>query len=556
LNPPKKIGVLFPIIICLSFVLISNGSAAEPAKVLILPFTIHSDKDLSFLQKGVEDMLATRLALKDQVVVIEGSALVLEPEKIPEEIDADAAVKLAEDSQADYVLFGSLTVLGDTISTDAKFFDVNQKQPVLTFSELGDTTGQVISHINLLAGRIKEEAFGRKTLSSQPAPPQKTQTTESGSFGREHPEKLLDRASGEGSILSEEVSEAGEPTALLWKTRNFKTEINGMALGDVDGDQNNEVVFIGNNIIFIYRYADRRFEKIAEIQGEWQNTYIGVDLADINANGISEIFVTSLSEQNRARSFVLEWNGTEFKTVAEGENWHFRVIKVPDRGGPILLGQKGGFDRVFAGGIYELIWDNVRYVPADKQRLPRGMNVYGLTYGDVFNDGRQAVLAIRNSGTLSILDESGNEEWTSSEAYGGSDIYLLAPDDMRAAKKSGRRTDPTAGKGIYLQQRLFITDLDNDKKKEVIVVKNHDAARGLLERYRNYNGGEFSALFWDDVGLRTRWKTRKFSGYVSDYDVNDLDNDGTDELVFALTTRSDTAFTEPRSHIVSWKFKE
>ena len=90
-----------------------------------------------------------------------------------------------------------------------------------------------------------------------------------------------------------------------------------MALGDVDGDTNNEIVFISKNIIFIYRYVDGRFGKITEIQGETSSTYIGIDVADINDNGTSEIFVTSLTDDSRLGSFVLEWNGTEFKTVVE-----------------------------------------------------------------------------------------------------------------------------------------------------------------------------------------------------------------------------------------------
>jgi len=552
----KENLVLFSIIIFFSFVFISSSSAADPEKVLILPFTIHSDKDLSFLRKGVADMLASRLALKDRVVVIDRTDSVLKQEKIPAEINADTAVALGEKTRSDYVLFGSLTVFGNTISTDAKFFDVHQKQPVLTFSELGKSQGEVISHINLLAGRIKEEVFGRKTFSSRPAPSQSTEVKESDSFSRQHPEKILDKASGEGSILSEDVSEAGEETASLWKTRNFKTEIKGVALGDVDGDKNNEIVFISGKIIFIYRNADRRFGKIAEIQDETNNTFIGIDVADINDNGISEIFVTGLSDENRLRSLVLEWNGTEFKKVVKKENWHYRVIKAPNRGAPILLGQKGGYNDIFLGGIYELQWDNGRYVPTDKQHLPNWVTVYGLTYGDVSNDGRESVLAIRKDGILSILANGGDEEWTSSETYGGSNIYLLSPADKKAATSVGRPTDPTAGKGIYLQQRIFITDLDEDKKNEVIVVKNHDAVRGLLGRYRHYSGGHFEALVWDNVGLRKKWKTRQFSGYISDYDVGDLDNDGTDELVFAVMVKSDSAFTEPKSHIISWSLKK
>jgi hypothetical protein len=426
---------------------------------------------------------------------------------------------------------------------------------VLTFSELGNNHGEVISHINLLADRIKEEVFGQKTIASQPAPSQSTAPKESEDYSRKHPEKMLDRTSGEAAIISENVSEAGDAAAVLWKTPRFKVEIKGMALGDVDGDTNNEIVFISKNIIFIYRHVDGRFGKITEIPGETVNTYIGVDVADINDNGTSEIFVTNLTDDSRVRSFVLEWNGTEFKTVAEKENWHYRVINNSDRGGRILMGQKGGFKDIFMGGVYELEWTNGRYAPFDKQRLPNRLNIYGFTYGDVLGQGQESVLYLSRNGTLRILDGSGNEEWTSSDTYGGSNIFLLSPADKKLATTPTRQTDPTAFKGQYLQQRIFVSDLDKDKKKELIVVKNHDAVGGVLRRTRSYNGGHFEALVWDNVGFRKKWKTRKFTGYISDYDVGDFDNDGTDELVFALVVKTESAFKEPRSHIVTWSFK-
>jgi hypothetical protein len=488
--------------------------------------------------------------------------------EIPEPINAATAVALGAKSGSEYVLFGSLTVLGDSVSTDASFFDVHQKQAVLNFSEVGSTQGEIISHINLLAVRIKEEVFGRKTIASRPPPQESSAKQESGSVSRKHPEKLLDKEAGVGFGDSEETSVSTEVNATLWKTRTFKTAIKGFAIGtfktaikgfaigDVDGDKNNETVFVSSNIIYIYRYVNRRFTKVAEIEGNSQDNFIGVDVADINENGTAEIFVTSLSEKNRLRSFVLEWNGKEFKTLAKEQNWYYRVIKVSAGGPPALLGQKGGFKQVFSGGIYELRWDNVGYIPEDKQRLPNWVNIYGFTYGDVLNDGQDSVLAIRKNSTLSILDKDGQEEWTSSDTYGGSNIYLLSPAETRTAKTEGQIVDPTAFGGIYLQQRIFVTDLDQDKKNEVILVKNHDVTRGLFHRLKKYTNGHFEGLVWDNVGLRRMWKTRKFSGYISDFDVSDLDNDGTDELVFAVLAKSGGPLAEAKSYIVSWSLKK
>ena len=565
----KRTAYIFSSISLLVLTLIGSASAAEPARVLILPFSINADKDLAYLKKGVADMLASRLALKDKVVVIRSTDASLMAAEIPEPINAATAVSLGAKSRSDYVLFGSLTVLGNNVSTDARFFDVHRKQALLNFSEVGNTQGEIISHINLLAVRIKEEVFGRKTIASRPPSQESTAKQESGSVSRKHPEKLLDKEAGVGFSDSEEPSVSGEIKATLWKTRTFKTAIKGFAIGDVDGDKNNETVFVSSNLIYIYRYMNRRFAKITEIQGPSRDSlmgiqigsksphnFIGVDVADINENGIAEIFVTSLTEKNRLMSFVLEWDGTQFKTLASAQNWYYRVIKVSAGGPPALLGQKGGFNKVFSGGIYALGWDNVGYVPEDKQRLPNWINIYGFTFGDVLNEGRDSVLAIRKDGTLSILDKDGQETWTSSDTYGGSNIFLLAPAEKKLKKKEGRLIDPTAFDGIFLQQRIFVSDLDQDKKNEVIVVKNHDVTRGLFHRLKKYTTGHFEGLVWDNVGLRRTWKTRQFSGYISDFDVGDLDNDGTDELVFAVMAKSDGVLSESKSYIVSWSLKK
>ena len=564
----KKTAFIFSFISMLIWVLAGSASAAQPARVLILPFSINADKDLAYLKKGVADMLASRLALKDRVVIVRSTDSSLMAAEIPEPIDAAAAAALGAQSRADYVLFGSLTVLGDNVSTDARFFDMSQKQSILNFSEVGNTQGEIISHVNLLAVRIKEEVFGRKTIASRPPPQPAAETQESGPVSRQHPEKLLDKEAGVGFSDSEDTGYSAEVNATLWKTRTFKTEIRGFAIGDVDGDKINETVFVSKNVIHIYRHMNRRFTKITEIQGpppssllginiasKSPHNFIGLDVADINGNDIAEIFVTSLTEKNRLMSFVLEWDGAEFKPLVKEQNWYYRVIKVSADGPPILVGQKGGFNKVFLGGIYELGWNNVDYAPEDKQRLPKWVNVYGFTYGDVLNEGQDSVLAIRKDNTLSMLDKDGQEQWTSDDTYGGSNIMLLAPSEMDIKNKEGRLVDPTAFAGIYLEQRIFITDLDKDKNNEVIVVKNFDAARGLFHRFKKFTSGHFEALVWDNVGLRKKWKTRKFTGYISDYDVSDMDNDGNAELVFAVMAKKDGVLGEPKSYIVAWSFK-
>ena len=41
-------------------------------------------------------------------------------------------------------------------------------------------------------------------------------------------------------------------------------------------------------------------------------------------------------------------------------------------------------------------------------------------------------------------------------------------------------------------------------------------------------------LIWDDTTLTPNWKTREINGYISDFQVKDVDNDGEEELVIAV----------------------
>ena len=97
---------------------------------------------------------------------------------------------------------------------------------------------------------------------------------------------------------------SGKISPLFWKSRKFKTQIRGMAVGDVDGEGRNEIVFISGKEVFIYRYSGGRFEKVTEIKGKSFYNFTSVDIADIDRNGNSEIFVMNLPRiSNRLRIF-------------------------------------------------------------------------------------------------------------------------------------------------------------------------------------------------------------------------------------------------------------
>ncbi|MBU4606281.1 MAG: hypothetical protein KKH66_15345, partial [Proteobacteria bacterium] len=71
----KRSRVLWPVVALLAVMSISLTAgvarSAGPNRVVILPFTANSQEDISFLTKGLRDMLASRLPWQDKVTVVE-----------------------------------------------------------------------------------------------------------------------------------------------------------------------------------------------------------------------------------------------------------------------------------------------------------------------------------------------------------------------------------------------------------------------------------------------------------------------------------------------------
>jgi hypothetical protein len=51
--------------------------------------------------------------------------------------------------------------------------------------------------------------------------------------------------------------------------------------------------------------------------------------------------------------------------------------------------------------------------------------------------------------------------------------------------------------------------------------------------------GEIYNLVWQEGYLETQWKTREINGYISDFQLKDVDNDGEEELVVAVVGYAD-----------------
>ena len=541
----RPIKFILGIALILLLSLTSFGAASGATRILVLPFDILSDNDLSFLQKGISQMLSSRLASDEsiEVVSLDGPSAA----NLSKPFGEAAAISTAAKLKAGYVSYGTVTATKESVRTDARFVRTADGAPQVVFSQTGKNQGDVLQHVKLYAAEILKTMGSKAPALTQPKPQPQQHAVLDESY--RHPDTLWTGALSAGSAPIRMMASDGKTEASVWRSIKFQSEIKSLAIGNVLGNKQNELVMITDNSISLYRYAAEKLELIDEVIGETDHTAIRVDVADINQNGRDEIFVTNLyHDKTQLKSFVLEWDGSKLVKIAQDANWYFRAMTVPGKP-PVLLGQQRGMTELFSKGIYQMAWVNGTYAESSLADAPRGLSLYAFSSGNALNDGKEATVSITSDLRLRVFDKSGDMEWTSSERFTGGGGYMPYPADVNDDRAPGELRI----KRYYLPQRVVIFDIDKDGKNEVILVNNQDYAKNLLPNLRVFKSGHVECLQWEGLAFGSKWRTTEVSGQISDMVVGDLNNDGVDEIVYSLVDIPGSALNSARSYVVSWQ---
>ncbi len=527
--------------------------ASDVPRILVLPFEIQSGNgDMSFLQEGATQMLTSRLASDGAMDVVSQNAAAQAAAGLSKPVGDTAAISVAAKSKAEYVSIGAIIITDQSVTTSARLIRVSDGTSLAVFNQTGKQQGDVIQQINAYAGAI-HKALGITSAEESPAPVQPQTAEKSSAEAENHrdPNTLWTGPITAGPEPIKTMASDGRTAATIWKSLRFDSEIKSLSIGDILGDKKNELVIVNDNSVSLYRLESGKLQLISEATGGRDETPIRVDVADLNHNGRSEIFVTSLYRNKmELKSYVLEWNGTELVRIAQNLPWYFRAVTFP-KTGLTLLGQQRGNAALFGGNVYEMTWQNGVYQPTSPVASPPGASIFGFTPGNAMNDGADMTVALTSALHLRLYSPSGDVEWTSSEQFTGSGVYMPYPQDD--TESTGRNADPRI-KRYYLPQRIFITDIDHDGKNEVLLLNDKDALRNYLPSLRLFKNGHIECLQWDPSGgFALKWKTTEMSGQISDMAIGDLYNDGQTQIVFSVIEVSGSAFNNARSHIISWE---
>jgi len=362
----------------------------------------------------------------------------------------------------------------------------------------------------------------------------------------------LGSASGRGGGSFAGGREAPRIDQVAFGSQEIPFRAQAMAAGELTGDGTMKVAITDGQRIYIYSLEKTGIKQVWSYAGRTSDNVIALDAADINGNGVAEIFVTnyaysrggSTQTSGRLQSYVLEYRQGKFEKIWDEASLYFRVLEGPD-GRPQLYGQAAGLDTPFEGPVRQYLWQGNRYAPGTAVLLPKQFNtIYGFALADLDGEGSPKTLVLDQLDYLRVYDKGGAEIYRSSDRYGGSEL-VLEYDPSRAGENPRSGIQPNR---LIIQGRMYFQDILGDGKKQLVLPRNTPST-GYVFHTRLYDKGKIFGLSWDGIGMQAVWETRELSGYVADFALVDPEGTGNRKLVLLVVQTNLLGMARQRSSV-------
>lgn len=515
-----------PVVWALAFFFLLAQACAQAATYAVAPFKVAGAQGYSYLGQALPSMLSSRLFLQGQFEPVSRQDALLQ-DKAP--ASASAASAMAKNYGADYLIWGTVTVMGDQASVDVSALSPNGKQWKKASSTSMNT---LINSMQDVADSVNIEVFGRRDVTRSAS----TGVAAGPAAGAPNGAFLMNDTgrTTNGAYLNPSLRYQGTSDEMSQvRSQMQKYECRGIEVGDINGDKRNEVLMLSPYNLYAYTWNNgNRLTQLAEYR--LPATMDPILVRILKDQGKVYIILTGNDQDEReAQSQILVFENGQFKPIIHHIRRFLNVVQVPPLYNPVLIAQDSDRGKMVSGPITEMRIDGDHLARGGRlSGLPAKANIFNFAWlpADKGKSGDHVVL-IQEDERLATYNAKGELLSASEDIYSGSSIYITGDRSIGALEG-----DPTDLLLHYVPMRMTVTDLDRDGRHELILNKPITTAGKVFTNYRTYPQGEIHALLWDGMGMELLWKTRRIKGTVSDVIIADVNNDRVIDLVVGVNT--------------------
>jgi TolB-like protein len=506
---------------------------AQGAKTFaVLPFGVHGPQEYQYLSQGIQSMLTTRLTWPENFTPLDAAAVKKATAALP--TDAASADKIRQALGADYLVWGSLTVMGQECSLDVNTIDpqgANLPRPMQT------QLSQVIPSLETVAADINAQVFGRPETTTTKAQPVITPMNQG---------LIVNETTSGAAYANPSLKYEDADTSMgRWRSQTLPFASRGMVVCDGDGDGKNEIFIMTDSSLIAYRVVDKEMRQVATFDLPKNRNYLRLNSLDINRDGRHELVIASAQDKD-PKSLIVEFDGSKFTILKDFIPYFLGVLNMPPAFTPTLVGQKVGKVKYLDSKIHQMIITSGKYELGPTINLPMGGTVFNTTFLPFENDYQ--IIMIDDYDRMRVFSSTGAMLTVTEETYAGSNLgieYISAP--LGLSPVTGDNVPPDK---LFIPLRAIPSNLDRDNRFELIISRNISVSAQIFSNYRDYPQGEIHSMYWDGVGMSLQWKTTRIKGTVTDYALADFDNDGTLDLVVNINTHTGMAGTAKKRALV------
>jgi hypothetical protein len=348
----------------------------------------------------------------------------------------------------------------------------------------------------------------------------------------------------DGDLEKKAEPEKIHSNKILFSTDEIPEEIISITCALINEDKKPDIAWITEKTLTISSIEDGMFKTLAKY-GLPANLS-PLSLESFSRDGKGMIIANLYDNKNKNFRAALFYLNSQSKKIEKDENLpsnYFYKSTILDSGKKIIAAKQGDNFKtsLFRKGIKIL---NLKNLNIENFDLKKDFDFFpSIASGSFTKPDSREWAFLKENGSLQFFSEDLKKLYETDGVFGGSVTFA-------DYEKEGRDEIDSR----YFFPTRLISVQTKDRKTMLLTIKNKDGGSRILQRLRFFKEGYVAGLEWDKISFEEVFKSRSFQGWISDFQLCDIDMDGKNELIIANPNKSEGLAKNPVSRIIVLPF--